>query len=83
MNSKERIAAAMDHKKPDRVPVMCQLALGHYFIHCGYNPSEIWFDSETFAKAQIELQQKYNFDGILLNLPGRPPDWKNNLKSYK
>ncbi|MCP4611951.1 MAG: hypothetical protein GY845_24890 [Planctomycetes bacterium] len=82
MNSKQRIAAAMEHKKPDRVPVMCQLALGHYFIHCRYNPSEIWFDSETFAKAQVELQQTYNFDGILLNLPGRPPDWKNNLKSY-
>jgi len=73
----------MDHKKPDRVPVMCQLALGHYFIHCGYNPSEIWFDSDIFAGAQVELQQKYNFDGILLNLPGRSPDWKNNLKSYK
>ncbi|MBW7989623.1 MAG: hypothetical protein FVQ84_06355 [Planctomycetes bacterium] len=83
MNSKQRIASAMDHKKPDRVPVMCQLALGHYFLHCNYNPSEIWFNSETFAKAQVELQQKYNFDGILLNLPGRPPDWKNNLKSYK
>ncbi|MHC4535436.1 MAG: uroporphyrinogen decarboxylase family protein [Planctomycetota bacterium] len=83
MNSKQRTAAAMAHKKPDRVPVMCQLALGHYFLHCGYNPSEIWFNSKIFAGAQVELQQKYNFDGILLNLSGRPPDWKNNLKSYK
>ena len=73
----------MDHKKPDRIPVMCQLALGHYFIHCNYSPSEIWFNSETFAGTQVELQQKYNFDGILLNIPGRPPDWKNNLQSYK
>jgi len=83
MNSKQRIAAAMDHRTPDRVPVMCQLALGHYFLNCGYNPSEIWFDSETFAKALVELQREYGFDGILLNLPGRPPDWKNDLKSYK
>ena len=83
MNSKERIAAAMDHKRPDRVPVMCQLALGHYFLNCGYKPSEIWFDSETFAKALVELQWEYGFDGILLNLPGRPSDWKNDLKSYK
>ena len=73
----------MEHKKPDRVPVMCQLALGHYFLNCNYNPSDIWFNSETFARALVELQQKYNFDGILVNIPGRPPDWKNNLKSYK
>ena len=73
----------MDHKKPDRVPVMCQLALGHYFLNCSDRPSDIWFNSETFAKVLVELQQKYNFDGILVNIPGRPPDWKNNLKSYK
>jgi len=83
MNSKQRMAAAMDHKKPDRVPVMCQLALGHYFLNCDYSPSEIWFDTETFAKALVELQQRYKFDGILVNIPGRPPDWKSKLKSYK
>jgi hypothetical protein len=83
MNSKQRIAAAMNHQIPDRVPVMCQLALGHYFLNCGYKPSEIWFDSETFAKALVELQQEYGFDGILVNLPSRPPDWKKALKSYK
>jgi len=58
MNSKQRMAAAMDHTKPDRVPVMCQLALGHYFLNCNYSPSEIWFDTETFAKALVELQQR-------------------------
>lgn len=73
----------MNHKKPDRVPVMCQLALGHYFLNCQQRPSEIWFDSETFAKVLVELQQKYDFDGILVNIPGRPPDWKKYLKSYK
>ncbi len=83
MNSKQRVAAAMDHKKADRVPVMCQLALGHYFLNCDYSPSEIWFDTETFAKALVELQQRYEFDGILVNIPGRPPDWKSKLKSYK
>jgi uroporphyrinogen-III decarboxylase len=83
MNSKQRMAAAMDHKKPDRVPVMCQLALGHYFLNCDYSPSEIWFDTETFSKALVELQQRYKFDGILVNIPGRPPNWKSKLKSYK
>ncbi|MHC4327015.1 MAG: uroporphyrinogen decarboxylase family protein [Planctomycetota bacterium] len=81
MNSKQRIAAAMNHQEPDLVPVMCQLALGHYFLNCNYKPSEIWFNGETFARALVELQQEYEFDGILVNLPGRPPDWKNNLKA--
>jgi hypothetical protein len=81
MNSKQRIAAAMNHQMPDRVPVMCQLALGHYFLNCSYKPSEIWFDSETFARVLVELQQAYGFDGILVNLPGRPSDWTNALAS--
>jgi len=83
MNSKQRVSAAMNHREPDRVPVMCQLALGHYFLNCDYNPSQIWFNTETFAHALADLQQRYEFDGILVNLPGRPPDWKSKLKSYK
>lgn len=83
MNSKQRVMAAMNHRMPDRVPVMCQLALGHYFLHCDDNPSEIWFDSESFANALVCLQRRYGFDGILVNLPGRPPNWRSNLKSYQ
>ncbi|MHC4511602.1 MAG: uroporphyrinogen decarboxylase family protein [Planctomycetota bacterium] len=83
MNSKERMAAAMNHRESDRVPVMCQLALGHYFLNCAESPSQIWFDGETFAKVLVELQQTYAFDGILVNLPGRPPDWKGYLKSHE
>jgi hypothetical protein len=81
MNSKQRIAAAMNHQIPDRVPVMCQLALGHYFLNCIDKPSEIWFDSEIFAKVLVERQQEYGFDGILINLPGRPPEWTKALAS--
>ena len=73
----------MKHEEPDRVPVMCQLALGHYFLNCDYSPSDIWFDSGTFARALVELQRRYGFDGILLNLPGRPADWKDNLQSHE
>jgi hypothetical protein len=79
MDSKQRIAAAMNHQTPDRVPVMCQLALGHYFLNCSYKPSEIWFDGEIFARALVERQREYGFDGILVNLPGRPPEWVNAL----
>jgi hypothetical protein len=81
MTSRERIIAAMSHEIPDRVPVMCQLSLGHYFLNSGYKPSRIWFDSETFARALICLQKRYRLDGILINLPGRPADWENYLAS--
>ncbi|MHB0875208.1 MAG: uroporphyrinogen decarboxylase family protein [Anaerolineae bacterium] len=72
MTSRERIALAMHHQIPDRVPVMCQLALGHFFLHSGLNPHEIWFTSDGFAEAAVSLQRRYRFDGLLLNLPGRP-----------
>jgi len=83
MNSRERIAAAMNHEEPDRVPVMCQLALGHYFLNCDCKPSDIWFDSASFAGAMVELQQEYGFDGVLVNIPGRPANWKDYVVSYE
>ncbi|UCD50772.1 MAG: hypothetical protein JSW27_25020 [Phycisphaerales bacterium] len=83
MNSKERVAAAMGHGAVDRVPVMCQLALGHYFLHCEAKPAEIWFDTDTFASALVQLQQRYRFDGILVNLPSRPPDWRGSVASHE
>ncbi|MBN2271481.1 MAG: hypothetical protein JXN61_12755, partial [Sedimentisphaerales bacterium] len=81
MDSRRRVFEAMNHSRPDRVPVMCQLALGHYFLNTDYPPSEIWFDSNTFAKALIDLQQRYGFDGVLVNLPGRPKNWREYLSS--
>ncbi len=83
LNSKERIAAAMNHEPPDRVPVMCQLALGHYFLNCDHRPSDIWFDSDVLGRVLAELMQTYEFDGTLVNLPGRPPDWQERLQSYE
>lgn len=60
MNSKERVWAAMNHREPDRVPVMCQLALGHYFLNCGYRPSDIWFDSETLRTPWLICSKDMN-----------------------
>lgn len=82
MTPRERVNAAMRHEVPDRVPVMCQLALGHYFINCDRLPSDIWFDSEAFVDTLIDFQQRYGFDGILINLPGRPANWKEWLASH-
>lgn len=74
LTPRERVARAMRHAPVDRVPVFCQLALGHYFLHAGLPPHRVWFTSEGFAEALVTLQRRYAFDGILLNLPGRPPD---------
>ena len=70
MNGKERIRKAMLHEPVDRVPVMCQLSIGHYLLNTDIKPSDLWYTSEGFAKAAISLQKRYGFDGILLNLLG-------------
>jgi uroporphyrinogen-III decarboxylase len=31
----------------------------------------------------VDLQRRYEFDGILVNIPGRPPDWQSRLNSCK
>jgi hypothetical protein len=83
MNGRERIALAMRHQIPDRVPVMCQLALGHYFLNTRFAPHEIWFTSDAFAEALVELQRRYRFDGILINIPGRPENQLSEVKSIR
>lgn len=69
----------MRHQPVDRVPVMCQLAIGHYLLNTDVSPSELWFTSEGFAHALVALQRRYRFDGILVNLPGRDPDWRRDV----
>ncbi|HVP40083.1 MAG TPA: hypothetical protein VMS93_12975, partial [Candidatus Saccharimonadales bacterium] len=81
MNSRERMRVAMGLGEPDRVPVMCQLALGHYFLHGGSDAVEIWHSSEAFGEALLLLQGRYGFDGILVNLPGRDPEWSRAVRA--
>jgi hypothetical protein len=83
MNGRQRMDLAMRHEVPDRVPVMCQLALGHYFLNTRLAPHEIWFSSEGFAEALVALQRRYHFDGILINIPGRPEGLLNEVKSIE
>ena len=84
MNGRQRIALTMQHKEPDRVPVMCQLSMGHYSLNGGYKPHEIWYDTEAFADATVKLARRYRFDGILVVLVGRPPGYlDHNLASIE
>ena len=79
MSSRDRLNTAMHMGVPDRVPVMCQLAVGHYFLNTDLEPMDIWFRSEGFSEALVQLQQRYRFDGILVNLPGRDPDFEQHI----
>ncbi|MCR4413351.1 MAG: uroporphyrinogen decarboxylase family protein [Thermoguttaceae bacterium] len=79
MTGQERIRRAMRHEPVDRVPVMCQLAIGHYLLNTDVSPVDLWFTSEGFARALVTLQRRYRFDGILINLPGRDPDWMRHV----
>ncbi|HUV12277.1 MAG TPA: uroporphyrinogen decarboxylase family protein [Acidobacteriota bacterium] len=80
MNSKKRLELAMNSKEADRVPLMCQLSMGHYFLHSGFDPVEVWCTSERFAEALVRLQERYQFDGILVNLPGRSENWEKHVR---
>jgi len=73
----------MRHREPDRVPVMCQLSIGHYNLNGGYRPREIWYETEAFADACVKLARRYAFDGILVVLPGRPPDYLDQVDSIR
>lgn len=75
MNGRERVAAAMRHEPVDRVPVMCQLAIGHYLLNTDIPPAELWFTSEGFSRALVVLADRYRFDGVLINLLGTDPNW--------
>lgn len=68
---------------PDRPPLMCQLALGHYFLHTELDAIDIWHDSDAFADALVTLQRRYGFDGILVNLPGRDPEWRSHIRKIE
>lgn len=83
MTGRERMRAAMAGGTPDRVPVMCQLALGHYFLNAGLDAIDVWHDTAAFAEALVTLQRRYGFDGILVNLPGRDPDWRDAIRSVE
>jgi hypothetical protein len=84
MTGRERIALTMRHKEPDRVPVMCQLSIGHYNLNGGYKPHEIWYETEAFADATVKLARRYRFDGILVVLAGRPRNYLDqNLVSIE
>ena len=79
LTPRSRMAVVMRKGVPDRVPVMCQLSIGHYLLNTEVTPALLWFSAEGFAEALVALQRRYRFDGILVNLPGRPANWMREM----
>jgi uroporphyrinogen-III decarboxylase len=77
MTSRKRVLAAMNFEIPDRVPVMCQMSIGHMLQQLSdLSAVDFWFDVQTFAKGLIRLRNLYEFDGILVSLHGHFRNWK-------
>ena len=83
MTPRERMARAMKGELPDRVPVMCQLSIGHMLLQTGYSPHEFWLSAEVFAAGLLELRKLYSFDGILISLHGHKADWQKDISSVQ
>lgn len=83
MNPKDRMKKAMDLEVPDRVPVMCQMSIGHMLLQLGVSPSEFWLSGELFAEGLLKLREIYDFDGILISLHGHSPSWKSKVSKIK
>jgi hypothetical protein len=79
MTPKERMRAAMARGRPERVPVMCQMSIGHMLLRTGTPPPELWFDRGAFAAALLALRARYAFDGILVSLHGHSADWSRRV----
>lgn len=61
---------------PARVPVMCQLAIGHTLLNTGTHPVDFFLSSEAYADALLAVRALYDFDGILIHKPGREPGFR-------
>ena len=61
----------MAMRRPDRIPVMCQMANGHVILNTGVHPIEYFTDNEVWADCLLKMRELYDFDGILCHKPGR------------
>jgi hypothetical protein len=78
---RQRIRDAMDLKSPVRVPLMCQLSIGHMLLQLDVSPLEFWHDAMVYAEGLLRLREIYDFDGVLVSLHGHDPDWRNKILS--
>ena len=61
----------MRMERPERFPVMCQMANGHTIINTGVDPIDYFLDGALWADCLIRMRSLYDFDGVLCHKPGR------------
>ena len=83
MTPKERMAAAMAGSVPDRVPVMCQMSIGHMLLQTGTEPSRFWHAADAFADGLVKMRSLYGFDGILVSLHGHDAGWERRVAAVE
>jgi hypothetical protein len=76
------MAAAMSGALPDRVPVMCQLSIGHMLLRTGIPPARFWHSAADFVDGLLAMRAFYAFDGILVSLHGHAPDWERRIAGF-
>ena len=81
MTGKERVALAMQGKKPDRTPLMCQVSYGYLASKVAKDPMRFWYTPEGMVDALIEAAERYHFDGILINKSTVTPGQLDQLVS--
>lgn len=69
----------MTGEVPDRVPLMCQMSIGHMLIQTGASPAAFWNSAEIYGEGLNTLRRAYSFDGILVSLHGHSPDWERSV----
>jgi hypothetical protein len=80
---REIMRQAMDLGHPNRIPLMCQLSIGHMLLQLGVSPLEFWHDPDVFAGGLCRLREIYTFDGVLVSLHGHDPEWRDAIRSRK
>jgi hypothetical protein len=73
----------MNLESPDRVPLMCQLSIGHMLLQLKTSPSEFWHDEDVFVQGLVKLREVYDFDGILISLHGHDRTWREGIQSSR
>ena len=71
MSSKNLVRQAMCMERPERFPVMFQMANGHTIINTGVDPIDYFLDGALWADCLIRMRALYDFDGVLCHKPGR------------
>lgn len=73
---RENVLAAMRLEEPERIPMMCQMAIGHILLNSHIDPVDYLLASEAYASGLLKMRELYDMDGLLLHKPGRENGWE-------